>query len=179
MLKAIYTDKNIWESLADKILDHFDFCSPDEIDIEYVCKRYGIRVYNNTSSSSYSIAHENGRRGTIYLGKGLDWIERRMICGEEFCHLYAHYSPQLQQSELVINKTEKQAQKLLAYLFMPYRFLKELDLKENIGYLVSEIAEEFQVTEELANLRLELLFNQKVSMMAKFRGHVGAIKMFE
>lgn len=178
MLTAIQQEKDLWETLADRILSNFNFNYPDEIDIEYICKRYGMRIINTRESASYSIP-TNGRRGTIYLATELDWMDRRMISGEEFCHLYAHHSPQLQQSKIVINKTEKQAQKMLAYLLMPYRFIKQIDLKENTGYLVSEIAEEFLVTEELANLRLELLFKQKVNMMAKFRGQVGAIRLFE
>jgi Zn-dependent peptidase ImmA (M78 family) len=172
-------NKDMWEQLADKVLDNFRFKYPDEIDIEYICKRYGIRVYNNIDKSSFSIPYDGDRRGLIYLAKGMDWIDRRIRCGEEFCHLYAHHSPQLHETRIVINKIENQAKKMSAYLFMPYRFLKELNLKENRGYLVSEIAEEFMVTEEMAHYRLELLYNRRIDMMAKFRGKVGTITMFE
>ncbi|WP_342535935.1 hypothetical protein [Sporosarcina sp. FSL K6-3508] len=42
-----------------------------------------------------SVPRDRGKLGIIYIKKGLDEIEKKLLLEEEFCHLYAHHETQL------------------------------------------------------------------------------------
>lgn len=176
-LEKIHSVPDEWELRANKVLSHFKYTHPNEIDIQAICWRYGIcikpldhlfldHVVDEKSIyylKALSFPKEKGRRGTIYLKPGMDAIEKKLLLAEEFCHLYSHYHSQMDISEYELAKTENQAKRMAAYLLMPKRFLEgayNAAIDEHV--LVSEIADFFMVTEEFAHYRMKLAYNRKI-----------------
>jgi Zn-dependent peptidase ImmA (M78 family) len=180
-----------WEQHAYKVLAHFNYKYPDEIDMEEICWKYGIHIMPLEKElfdgeiienmKAFSIARKNGKRGVIYLRNGLDPVERKVIIAEEFCHIYGDCSNQIIVDYLQLGRSEKQAKRMAAYLLMPFYFLIKV-LQENFhnqSALVSEVADHFLVTEELAHYRLECLFQHRVDLVTHIYGKLGSIEWFD
>ncbi|WP_252503232.1 ImmA/IrrE family metallo-endopeptidase [Sporosarcina sp. Marseille-Q4943] len=189
-LRQIHTD--YWEERADKVLSHFHYEFPDEINIFDICRRYGIRVLpmdtpfingevaSIESVKAFSVPKDRARRGTIFVKEGLDDVEKKLLVTEEFCHLYAHHTPQLSVDQYVLAKNEHQAKRMSAYLLMPQHFINKVyDAAIDEAVLISDIADYFLVTEEFAQYRLELIFNYKVDAFTSLRGRLGTLEWFE
>ncbi|ARK23260.1 hypothetical protein SporoP37_00190 [Sporosarcina sp. P37] len=180
-----------WEERAEKVLSHFHYTYPDEIDLYDICWRYGMRVLpldapfmeELTGSDpiprlkAFSLPEERGRRGTIFLKEGLDAIEKKLLLAEEFCHLYAHYQQQLSADQYTIGKCENQAKRMAAYLLMPGQFIEDVyaDAYE-APVVISDIADYFLVTDELATYRMELEFQRKVDGFVVSHGKLGTLE---
>ena len=190
-LRHILTD--YWEERAERILSHFEYTYPDEINIYDICWRYGIRIlplalpfFENyqveeiENLKAFSVPSSKGRRrGTIYIKEGLNEIEKKLLIAEEFCHLYAHHAPQLSVDKYILAKNEQQAKRMSAYLLMPSRFLGQVyDDAMDEAVLISDIADYFLVTEDFAHYRLELIFNHKVDGFTALRGNLGTLEWF-
>jgi Zn-dependent peptidase ImmA (M78 family) len=180
------TNSDYWEERAEKVLSHFQYDSPDEIDIMHICKRYGIKVlpldvhfYDGEiedSIKAFSLP-SSGRKGIIYIKPGMNAIEKKLILAEEFCHIYAHHQCQLVMDKHQIAKTEAQAKRMAAYLLMPGRFLEEIYLAAaDQAVLISDIADHFLVDEEMSKYRLQLEFDRKVEVIGSIGGKVGTIE---
>lgn len=180
-----------WEQRANKVLSHFIWQHPDEIDLYDICWRYGVKIkpleepflesdlcYESIKHlKAFSIPSTKARRGTIFLTPELDTIEKKLILAEEFCHCYSHYSSQLNMDKLAINKQENQAKRMAAYLLMPAKFLKRIfaaAVSEPV--LISDIADYFVVTEEFARYRLELTYNHRVDGFITLKNRLGSIE---
>lgn len=184
---------DFWEERANKVLSHFNYKYPDEIDIYDICWRYGIIIKpldcNYTDDVDYdsikhlkafSIPKKKGRRGIIYIQPDLDAIEKKLLLAEEFCHIYSHHSNQLYMDKHYINKIENQAKRMSAYLLMPKRFLKDVFTDaEEVPVTISDIADYFVVTDSFAHYRLELMFNRKVDAILTIKGKMGTLEMWE
>ncbi|MBD8007444.1 ImmA/IrrE family metallo-endopeptidase [Bacillus norwichensis] len=183
-----------WEERAARVLSHFDYTYPDEIDMFDICWRYGIQVkpldqpyldksidYESISHlKAFSIPKDKGRRGTVYLKPGLNPIEKKLILAEEFCHLYSHCQSQLSENPFKIGKTENQAKRMAAYLLMPEHFLKtvfNVALEEAV--LISDIADYFVVTEEFAQYRMNLTYNKKMDALLYVNGNLGTFEWID
>ncbi|WP_342538384.1 ImmA/IrrE family metallo-endopeptidase [Sporosarcina sp. FSL K6-1540] len=190
-LREINTRTDDWELRAEKVLSHFQYEFPDEIDMHSICWRYGIKVmpldvpfteqyvdYEVISHlESFSIPSSKARRGTIYLKENLGHIERKLLLAEEFCHLYAHNASQLPIDTYSLAKLENQAKRMSAYLLMPARFISTVyDAALDEAVLISDIADHFVVTEEFAHYRMELIFNRRVDALMTHRGALGTIE---
>lgn len=189
-LRQQHTD--YWEERAEQILSNFNLAYPDEIDMAHICWMYGIQIlpldipfleYCEVEFESleglkaFSIPKEKGRQGTIFLKEDLPHVERKLLIAEEFCHLYAHHSPQLSVDEYILAKNEQQAKRMAAYLLMPQRFIdKVYDFAEDEAVTISDIADYFMVTENFTHYRLELIFNHKVDGFTALRGKLGTLE---
>lgn len=184
------TFHDYWEERAEKVLSHFHYRYPDEIDMYEICWRYGIRIMPLDKPfldeevpegiKACSFPGKKGRRGVIYLRSGLDAIEKKLLLAEEFCHIYAHHISQLNMDRSFIAKTENQAKRMSAYLLMPARFLKDVYVAAaEQAVLISDIADYFVVTEEFAQYRLELIFNRRVDGFVTIKNKLGSIEWFE
>ncbi|GIN71285.1 hypothetical protein J14TS2_17600 [Bacillus sp. J14TS2] len=188
--RKLHTSRDYWEERANKVLSHFTYKYPDEIDLYDICWRYGIRIkpldphyvegYETIKHlKAFSVPSFKQRRGKIYLKPGLDGIEKKLLLAEEFCHLYSHFQTQLDISEYELAKTENQAKRMAAYLLMPTRFLKDvLNIAYEQAVLVSDIADYFLVSEQLAHYRLKLMFMHPVDALMAFRGKIGSVEWF-
>lgn len=180
-----------WEKRANKVLSHFNWSNPDEIDLYDICWRFGVKIKPFESEffdeevsfesvnylDAISIPSKKGRRGTIYLNPHLNALEKRLILAEEFCHCYAHYSSQLDMDHHYINKQENQAMRMAAYLLMPAKFLNRVyETAINEPVLISDIADYFLVTEEFAHYRLELTFQHRVDGFSVLKNRLGSIE---
>jgi Zn-dependent peptidase ImmA (M78 family) len=187
----INTDE--WELRANKVLSHFDWKYPDEIDIYDMCWRYGVIIkpldapfldsnlnYDSIKHlKAFSVPKSKARRGTIYLQPDLPAIECKLLLAEEFCHLYSHFSSQLNMDKHLVKKIENQAKRMAAYLLMPAKFLKEVyEAAVNEPVLISDIADHFLVTEEFARFRLELTFHHRVDGFTLLRNRLYTIEFF-
>ncbi|WP_313893929.1 ImmA/IrrE family metallo-endopeptidase [Psychrobacillus sp.] len=194
VLEALKIKVDTWEELAEKVLSNFKYGSPDEIDIEDICWKYGIKIkpldihfaesYLESedigSLKSFALPSEIDRRGTIFLKPGLNAIERKLLLAEEFCHIYAHHSSQIEIDICSINKLENQARRMSAYLLMPYRFVQNIyNMALDQPVLISHIADYFVVSEEFAQYRIELIFNRKIDAIFPIRGKLGAMEWLE
>jgi Zn-dependent peptidase ImmA (M78 family) len=180
------TKSDYWEERAEKILSHFHYDFPDEIDILHICKRYGVKVlpldahfydgHIQEGLLGFSLPF-SGRKGVIYIQPGLNAIQKKLILAEEFCHIYAHHQSQLTMDKHGIGKLEAQAKRMAAYLLMPGRFLKEVYLAaEEQAICITDIADHFLVDEETAQYRLQLEFDRKVDVIGTIGGKVGVIE---
>jgi len=182
-----------WEERANKVLSHFNYQHPDEIDLYDICWRYGILIKpleedflsHGTNYESikhlkaFSIPKAKARRGTIYIKPELESIEKKLILAEEFCHCYAHFSSQLHMDSASIGKQERQAKRMAAYLLMPSKFLKEIYLAAiSEAVLISDIADYFVVTEEFAHYRLELIYKHRIDGFAALKSRLGSIEWY-
>lgn len=145
------------EEKANAVLSHFNFKTPNEVDLSMICWHYGIKIVSS-NGMSFSVPTKN-RRGVIYLQKGLRFTERRVICAEEFSHLYLHFSSQINNHYRNVGKVESQAKRMAAYLLMPQYLLEKFEFGSFFEQeaLVAEVADYFRVTEEFAYYRLEML----------------------
>jgi hypothetical protein len=185
----IKTDE--WEQRANRVLSHFGYKYPDEIDMYDICWRYGIVIkpldqdYMDSNLIYDSIKHlkafavpkPKARRGTIYLKPGLNAVEKKLLLAEEFCHIYSHFSSQLEVDSQYINKQEKQALRMSAYLLMPAKFLKQI-YKTAVyePVLISDIADHFLVTEEFAQFRLKLTFQHRVDGFVLLKNRLSSLE---
>ncbi|WCK55385.1 ImmA/IrrE family metallo-endopeptidase [Aneurinibacillus sp. Ricciae_BoGa-3] len=180
-----------WEERANKVLLHFNFKHPDEIDIEEICYRYGVKIMPldeifcpemvDKPLNAFSIPSTKGRRGIIFIRPGLNPIDKKILLAEEFCHIYAHHVSELLADKILLDKTEQQAKRMSAYLLMPRQFMKIMyDEMPAEGLAIEEIADIFLVTEEFAQYRLELDFDQKaISVISRWRGQYGSIEWID
>jgi hypothetical protein len=186
---------DLWEQRANKVLSNFNYKYPDEIDINNICWRYGIRIKPldvemfpdlftsgvvTNYTKAFSIPKDKGRRGTIYLMPRLDSVEKKIILTEEFCHIYSHHINQLSCDQHTLGKTENQARRMSAYLLMPTKFFDEIYVAAaDQAIVVSDIADHFVVTEEFAHYRLELAFGHRVDALATIKGKLGTFEFLE
>lgn len=189
----VHTTSDSWESRANKVLSHFKYIHPDEIDLYDICWRYGISIkpldshyiqeidYDSISNlKAFSIPKSKGRRGTIFLQPDLGAIEKKLLLAEEFCHVYAHYTSQLNTDSLTIEKTENQAKKMAAYLLMPSKFLSKVyNVALEQPVMISEIADYFVVTEKFAQYRLELSYKRKIDTLITYKRKLGSLEWLE
>ncbi|UQD52342.1 hypothetical protein C0971_10195 [Bacillus methanolicus] len=184
------TANDYWEERAEKVLSHFNYQYPDEIDMYEICWRYGIKIkpldklFLDTDIpdgiKACSFPGKKGRRGVIYLSPGLDAIKKKLLLAEEFCHIYAHHISQLHMDNSFIAKTENQAKRMSAYLLMPTRFLEDVYVAAaDQMVVISDIADYFVVTEEFARYRLKLIFNRRVDGFATIKNKLGCFEWFE
>ncbi|RKD20998.1 hypothetical protein BEP19_15050 [Ammoniphilus oxalaticus] len=190
--QQIHTD--YWEERANKVLSHFNYNFPDEIDMYDICWRYGIRImpldypfldqYVQLESienlDAFSIPKEKGRRGIIFIREDLNSIEKKLLLAEEFCHIYSHHTSQLNLDKHGVAKIENQAKRMSAYLLMPSKFIETIyDAAVDEAVLITDIADYFLVTEEFAHYRMELIFNRRVDGFSFLKGNIGTIQWFE
>lgn len=180
-----------WEERANKVLSHFNYAYPDEIDIYDICWQYGVQIKPldehffpgeiTDELKAFSIPKAKDRRGVIFIRPELDALEKKLLLAEEFCHVYAHQINQLHTDSINLNKTENQAKRMAAFLLMPQRFLADVIEEATDQYvLISALADYFLVTEEFALYRLGLLFKQqKVDMLANANGRLVTIERFD
>ena len=193
-LRTLEPNEDIWEERANKVLSHFSYNEPDEIDLYDICWRYGINIkpldpnyiheteyfegINNLKA--FSISEGKGRRGTIFLKPGLETVEKKLLLTEEFCHLYSHHISQLRANSIVLAKTENQAKRMAAYLLMPKKFLVNVfNSALDQPVLISDIADYFVVTEVFAQYRLELAYNCRVDALVNHKGRLGSISYYD
>lgn len=180
-LRQLHTD--YWEERANKVLSHFHYSSPDEIDIGQICWRYGVRILpmdEPCSVDAFSLHSQNARKGTIYIKEGLDPVRKKLLLAEEFCHIYTHQVSQLSSSNTAIHKQEAQAKRMAAYLLMPERFICDIyEAALDEAVLISHIADYFLVSEEFAHYRMELVFNHRVDAIASLGGKLGTFEWIE
>lgn len=179
---APYKETDNLELKANQILSSFNFKYPDEIDIRSICFKNKVRIIPSDNEFSFSVPFrtKKGGLGTIFLSTSENELIRKQILAHEFAHLTLHCSNQLNKKMYEVNKDENQANRMAAYLLMPMKFLSKIYLSMDQPVDISEIADYFLVTDEFAQYRLSLLFNnQKVDMLAKdHKGRWGSIECF-
>ncbi|WLR50074.1 ImmA/IrrE family metallo-endopeptidase [Bacillus tianshenii] len=179
-----------YESHANRIIKRFNFKYPDEIDMYQICFKFGIKIKPlaapfypfeiEEGTESYASPFPNSNRGHIFLKPNLDPIRKKLLLAEEFCHIQLHYHNQLTVSSLEINKYEKQARRMAAYLLMPKNFLENIYVTAiDQSVLVSDIADHFLVTEEFAHYRLKLEFGYKVEGFSTIRKQIHSLEWLE
>lgn len=91
LCKGFYST-DYWEERANRVLSHFHYEHPDEIDMYDICWRYGVKIkpldapFIDSIHNYESIKHlkafsrplSRKRRGIIYLKPGLDYIEKKV-----------------------------------------------------------------------------------------------------
>ncbi|WP_342510522.1 ImmA/IrrE family metallo-endopeptidase [Sporosarcina sp. FSL K6-1522] len=192
-MQQIQTYTDYWEERAEKVLSHFHYTFPDEISITDICWRYGIRILpldhpfmdgyiENLDNDLKAVSFPGtiDRRGTIFIKENLNFIEKKLLLAEEFCHIYAHQKSQVFVDKHQIGKLENQAKRMAAYLLMPAQFINTVyDAAYDEAVMISDIADHFLVTEEFTQYRLELIFNRKVDALITHKGTLGTIEWFE
>ncbi|WP_096201930.1 ImmA/IrrE family metallo-endopeptidase [Bacillus sp. FJAT-45350] len=151
--------------LAKQVHSNFNFNAPYQIDIEYICSRYGMSIKElppSEVSTGLSIASKNNRKGTIFINRELVGKRRKEILAEEFCHIYSQHTNQLSADSGYIDKLEEYARRMSAHLLIPDCMLSNVEVYEGGEdyIIVSEIADHFDVTEEFAHYRLTLEFQR-------------------
>ncbi|WP_018925006.1 hypothetical protein [Salsuginibacillus kocurii] len=69
---------------------------------------------------------------------------------------------------------------MAAYLLLPYRFLQDVYVSSSANpVLISEIADEFLVSEAMAHRRLELAFGHHVDAIVATDKFMGTIEYLE
>ena len=167
------------ESKAYRVLETFDFQTPDQIDINVICSHYGIKIKTSAEPDLTFSVCTGLRKGVIYIQPGLDYIEYKELAGEEFAHLYLHAISQLHSTPGIVAKQERQAKVFSACLYMPYKMLREVALSYDQPVDISTLADEFLVSEAFVYYRLSLLFPEKADAIARSKGSFGYLKWLE
>lgn len=126
---------------------------------------------------AFSVPKPKARRRTIYLAENQNTVYKKLLLAEEFCHIYSHFSSQLEMDKHYISKQEHQAKRMAAYLLIAAKFLEEVYAAAvNEPILVSDIADYFVVPEKFAKYRLELTYHHRVDGFALLKNRLGSIE---
>ena len=167
------------EGMAYRVLEAFDFQTPDQIDIERICRHYRIKIKPSPEQDLTFSVSTGMRKGLIYVQPNLDYIEYKELVGEEFAHLYLHAVSQLQGARAIVAKQERQAKVFSACLYMPIQMLREVALSYDQPVDISTLADEFLVSEAFVYYRLSLIFPEQADALARSKGSFGYIKWLE
>lgn len=167
---------SMMEERANNVLKKFNYKYPDQIDIEQVCDYYKIKIKPSPEPDlTYSVC-TGFRKGFIFLPKKLDYVTFKQLVGEEFGHLYLHAVSQMQTTRCLLAQQERQAKNFSAYLYMPTKMLREVAISYDQPVDITNLAEEFLVSEEFAYYRLSLIFPEKADAIARSKDRFGYIK---
>jgi len=170
---------NMMEERANNILKKFDYKYPDQIDIEEICAYYKMKIKPSPEPDlTYSVC-TGFRKGFIFIPKGTNYIKYKELLGEEFAHLYLHTISQMQTTKAIHAQQERQAKNFSAYLFMPWKMLRDVVISYDQPVDISMLADEFLVSEEFVFYRLSLIFPEKADAVARSRGGFGYIKWLD
>ncbi|MBW5468477.1 ImmA/IrrE family metallo-endopeptidase [Brevibacillus formosus] len=167
---------SMMEERANKVLKKFNYKYPYQIDIEQVCDYYKIKIKPSPEPDlTYSVC-TGFRKGFIFLPKTHDYVKFKELVGEEFGHLYLHTISQTQTTKCLLAQQERQAKNFSAYLYMPTKMLRDVIISYDQPVDITNLAEEFLVSEEFAYYRLSLIFPEKADAIARSKGGFGYIK---
>lgn len=170
---------SMMEERANQLLTRFEFKYPDQIDIHEICNYYKIKIRASTEPDLTFSVCTGFRKGFIYIQPGVDYLQFKELCGEEFAHLYLHTISQTQTTKHLHAKQERQAKDFSTYLYMPMKMLQEVVLSYDQAVDVTTLADEFLVSEEFVYYRLSLLFPNKVDAIARAKGRFGYVQWLE
>ncbi|MDU4698368.1 MAG: ImmA/IrrE family metallo-endopeptidase [Paenibacillus sp.] len=149
MLYAYYNETHLEQWINAKYLND-GISSPSDLDIERIAEAFGIGlVYGN--SPSFSDNEEN----VIFLNKGLEVVQARVIFFHELCHVLRHAGDQRRMTELFMNAQEAEADQFVLYAAIPFYMFAKLPVPDHRNEAVAYIAEQFHVPPELAEQRLD------------------------
>jgi hypothetical protein len=170
---------SLMEDRANQLLARFHFTSPDQIDIEEICNYYKIKIRASTEPDLTFSVCTGFRKGYIYIQKGVNYLQFKELCGEEFAHLYLHTISQTQTTKQMHAKQERQAKDFSTFLYMPMKMLQEVVLSYDQAVDISTLADEFLVSEEFVYYRLSLLFPDRVDAIARAKGRFGYVQWLD
>ena len=127
-----------------------NFLSAEEIDIEKIARTERIFIHIKPMSARYDIY---GRYQSITLDSRCTMEEQREQFFHELCHILRHVGHQSMMPEAFRQLQEWDANRFAMYASLPYFMLKKYDY--NNPRLIEDLAEDFNVSEELCIKRMD------------------------
>lgn len=121
-----------------------------DIDIKRIARYYDIYIHYKPMPARYDIF---GRYRAIVLDARVSKEEQREQFFHELCHILRHVGHQSMLPDAFRELQEWDANRFTVYAALPYFILKRYDF--NNPHLIHDLANDFNVTEELCKKRLE------------------------
>jgi len=153
MILTTSTDQKIKQ-----ILDHCGYLSPGPIDLEDICRSYGIRIilYQEYHAAYRAVKGEP----RMYIPKEpQDYFSLRYEIAHELGHYFRHVGIQTIVREDFAQYLEGQADNFAERFLVPTHLLCQLDLPDDLQTAIGLIAETFDVDIDLAEKRLRIYLN--------------------
>ncbi|MFD1266290.1 ImmA/IrrE family metallo-endopeptidase [Paenibacillus motobuensis] len=123
---------------------------PDQLDIDNIAEAFGVElIYEACPSFS------DNEDKVIFLNKQTQELSARLIFFHELCHVMRHAGDQRRMPLLFKSAQETEAEQFVLYAAMPFYMMTRLNIPDQHCEAIPFIAEQFQVTLELAERRLD------------------------
>lgn len=129
---------------------------PKDLMINRIAQKYEIFIHRKAMPARYDIF---GRYKAIVLDIRCSVQEQREQFYHELCHILRHCGHQTMMPKAFRELQEWDAEQFTMYAALPYHMLKGYDFEN--PYLVSLLAEDFNVTEEICCNRLERIYQKQ------------------
>jgi hypothetical protein len=139
--------------------------SSKQLSIMSIARVYGLYIHQKEMPARYDVF---GRYKAVVLDSRTSIHEQREQFFHEFCHILRHCGHQTMMPEAFRQLQEWDARHFTMYAALPYHLIKEYDL--NSDYIVSDLAQDFKITERICYERLEKI-QRNIRPALKFYHH--------
>lgn len=142
------------------LLKYHGAWSPGEIDLNDLCKCYGMEIRIEVGRSRTFENPDKPGWFVIQIDQRLDEYEQRVKIAHEFGHLLLHEGVQIESCNLFTHMQESQISHFVEHLLMPYYMFEELDYHMNRYEVPKYLSRLFRVPEHMAKKRFERFLNR-------------------
>lgn len=161
-----YKETTLEQWISSALLENRIFTPTDLYDLESVAEAFDVSlIFTDTPSFS------DNELKVIFINKHLDDATVRLIFFHELCHVLRHAGDQRYMPELFEEAQEYEADTFVLYATMPFYMFSQLKLPDRKWDAVYLVADEFNVSIDLAEQRLEQIYRREMngSLAAKHR----------
>lgn len=149
MLFSYYQETPLEQWISTEYMSH-GIMAPEQLDIDHIAQAFGVElIYEACPSFS------DNEDKVIFLNKQTQEINARLIFFHELCHVLRHAGDQRVMPHLFKHAQETEAEQFVLYAAVPFYMLSRLSIPDQHCEAIPFIAEQFQVTPELAERRLD------------------------
>ncbi|HEY4390731.1 MAG TPA: ImmA/IrrE family metallo-endopeptidase [Paenibacillus sp.] len=149
MLFSYYQETPLEQWISTDYMSH-GIMLPDQLDIDHIAEAFGVElIYEACPSFS------DNEDKVIFINKQTQELSARLVFFHELCHVLRHAGDQRRMPPLFKNAQETEAEQFVLYAAMPFYMLARLNIPDQHYDAIPFIAEQFHVTLELAERRLD------------------------
>lgn len=149
MLFSYYQETPLEQWISTEYMSH-GIMVPEQLDIDHIAEAFGVELIYEVCPS-----FSDNEDKVIFLNKQTQEVSARLIFFHELCHVMRHAGDQRRMPLLFKNAQETEAEQFVLYAAMPFYMMARQNIPDQHCEAIPFIAEQFQVTLELAERRLD------------------------